>query len=77
MCVGIEDAVLLLQRIALGEVAADELGVDGAVDDDVRDVDALRPELARHALRQRAQRMLGAGERGEAGARRARSRSRR
>ena len=52
-------------------------GVDRAVDDDVRDVDALRPELARHALRQRAQRVLGAGEGGEAAPSRARSRSRR
>ena len=38
--------------------------VDRAVDDDVGDVDALRPELARHALRQRPQRVLGAGEGG-------------
>src|SRR5581483_3448722 len=51
---GIEDAVLLLARVGLGEAAADELGVDGAVDHDVGDVDVLRPQLARHALRQRA-----------------------
>ena len=64
---GVEDAGAVLQRIALGEVLGDEGGVDGTVDDDVRDVDALRPELARQALRQRAQRMLGAGEGGKAG----------
>ena len=65
---GAQDAVAVLERVALGKVAADELGVDRAVDHHVRDVDALRPELARHALRQRAQRVLGAGEGGEAGA---------
>ena len=37
------------------EVAADELGIDRAVDHGVRDVDALGPQLAGHALRQRAQ----------------------
>src|SRR6185437_2371606 len=47
--VGIEDAVALLQRIALGEIVADEGGVDGAVDDGVRDMDACGAELARHA----------------------------
>src|SRR5690349_5884968 len=60
--IGIEDAVLLLQRITLREIVADEGGVDGAVDDGVRDMDAAGPELPRHALRQRAQRVLGAGE---------------
>src|ERR1700686_3243764 len=45
--VGIEDAVALLQRIALGEIVADEGGIDGAVDDGVRDMDAGRPERAR------------------------------
>ncbi len=58
--------LLLLQRVALGEVLGDEARVDRAVDDDVRDMDPLRPELARHALGERAQRVLGAGERGEA-----------
>src|SRR5262245_16273450 len=61
--VGVQDAVLIPQLVSLGEHLADELGVDGAVDDDVRDVDALGPELARHTLRQGAQRMLAAGER--------------
>src|SRR5262245_5795699 len=31
--VGVEDAVAILERGARGEVGADELGVDGAVDD--------------------------------------------
>src|ERR1700758_2990461 len=57
--VGCEDAVLGLQGIALGEIVADELGVDGAVDDAVRDVNAEGSELARHALRQRAEREFG------------------
>ena len=67
MCSGFRMPSCVLQRVALGEAAADELGVDRAVDDDVRHVDVLRPEFARHALRQRAQRMLGAGEGGEVG----------
>ena len=66
--VGIENAVPLLQRIALGEIVADEGGVERAVDHRMRDMDARGPELARHALRQRPQAMLGAGEGGEAGA---------
>ena len=37
-------------------------GVNGAVNHGVRHVDALGAELARHALGQRAQRMLGAGK---------------
>jgi hypothetical protein len=60
--IGIQDAVAVLQRITLGEVAADELGVDGAIDHDVRDVNALRAQLARHRLGQRAQCHLCARE---------------
>src|SRR6478752_5425582 len=44
--VGVEDAVLALGRVALGEVLGDEGRVDRAVDDDVGDMDALGPELA-------------------------------
>jgi hypothetical protein len=37
--VGREDAVAFLERVALGEIVADEGGVDGAVDDDMGDMD--------------------------------------
>src|SRR2546428_10630262 len=63
----VQDAVLLLQRVALGELRANEFRVDGAIDHDVRNVDALGAELARHALRESAQRVLGAGECREVG----------
>ena len=39
--------------------------VDGAVDDHVRHVNALRPKFARHALGQRPKRVLGAREKAE------------
>ena len=39
--IGIKDAVLGFERVALGEIVADEGGVDGAVDQRVRDMDAL------------------------------------
>ena len=58
---------MLFQRVTRGKIVADEGGVDGAVDDDMGHMDAARPELARHALRQRAQRVLGAGKRREIG----------
>jgi hypothetical protein len=54
------------QRIALREVVADEGGVDGAIHHHMRHMDAARPQLARHALGQRAQRMLGTGKGGKA-----------
>src|SRR5919107_324868 len=43
-------------------------GVHAGVDHQVGDVDALRAELARHALRHGPEAELGAGEGGEAGA---------
>ena len=52
--IGVQDAVLFFERVALGEVAANEFGVDGTVDHDVRDMNVLRAEFARHALRERA-----------------------
>ena len=55
--VRIEHAVGLIGRIG-PTVAA-----DAAIDDDVSDVNALRRKLARHALRQSAQRELAHGER--------------
>ena len=70
----------LLARQSLGGVrheAADEGAVDRAVDDDMRDMHALRPELAREALSKRPKRVLRPGERGKTRSRRARSRSRR
>src|ERR1019366_8508994 len=54
--VGLEDTGVGLLCIALGKVLGDEGRVDRTVDDDVGDVDALRPDLACHALRQRPQR---------------------
>src|SRR5262249_18485139 len=55
---GIENAATILERRALGKIAADEFSIDGAVDHHVCDVDALGPQLPRHALGQRAQRVL-------------------
>src|SRR5581483_166427 len=43
-------------------------GVDAGIDDEMRDMDVLRPELARHRLRHRTQAELGAGESGKAAA---------
>ena len=56
----VEDAVLRFEGIAVGEQGADELGVDGAVDDGMGDVYAQRPQFARHALGQGTQRHLAA-----------------
>ena len=54
-CVGVEVRVLIVVRRASR--------TDSAVDDDMRDVDALGRELARHALRESAQRELAHRER--------------
>src|SRR5262245_42654707 len=43
-------------------------GIDAGVDDEMRDVDVLRPQLARHRLRYCAEAKLGAGEGGIAAA---------
>src|SRR6266404_371812 len=43
-------------------------GVDAGIDDQVRDVDVLRSELARHRLRHRAQAEFRRGKGGKAGA---------
>ncbi|MNQ71950.1 hypothetical protein D3C85_866400 [compost metagenome] len=64
---GVEDAVLFLALVQLGEAFADKGGVDGAIDDRVGDMDALRTQLAGHALGQGAQGELGAGEGGKIG----------
>src|SRR5262245_26942363 len=40
----------------------DPFGIDAGIDDQMRDVDVLRPELARGCLRHSAQAELGAGE---------------
>src|SRR3990167_1490033 len=58
----VQNSVLLLERVAFREVGADELRIDGAVDNDMGDVDAPRPQFARHALGQCAQGMFGARE---------------
>src|SRR5581483_1148307 len=49
--VGIEDTVRS-RIVAFREIALDPLCVDRAVDHDMGDMDVLRPELARHRLRQ-------------------------
>ncbi len=59
--VGIEDGVRT-GVVALGEIRLDPFCVYCAVDDDVRHMDILRPELARHRLRQCPHSMLAAGE---------------
>ena len=63
--VGVEDAVAVLELVHLGEGVADKRGVDGAVDDRVRDVNTLWTEFAGHALGGSPQRELGAGKGGE------------
>src|SRR5580700_6080137 len=48
-------------RLPIGRLRP-ALALDPAVNDEMRDMDALRAELARHALRQTAQRELAHGE---------------
>ena len=55
-----------LQRITAGKFSAMNCVSIAPSINDVRDVQAFGSELTRHALRQRAQRMLGAGEGAEA-----------
>src|SRR3546814_16434101 len=55
----VEDQVLRPRIIEVGMAALDEIGVDRAVDDRVRDVNALRPQFARNRLREHKQRALG------------------
>ena len=59
--VGFQNAILVLERVTLGEPLLDPLCLDGAVDDHVSDMDTLRTQLPSHALRQGTQRMLGRG----------------
>src|SRR5690606_41553699 len=53
--VRIQNAVFFLQCVTFGEVIADKGRVDGTINDRVRDMNALRPKLPRHALRKGAQ----------------------
>ena len=66
--VRVEDAVLLLQRVAIRELFLDPGGVDGPVDDDMTDMNALRAKLAGHGLGQGAQPVLSGREGGITGA---------
>src|SRR3546814_13353914 len=50
---------LRLRAVEIGMAALDEFGVDRAVDDDMRDMDALRPQFARLRLGEHPQRRLG------------------
>src|SRR5216684_7243152 len=76
MPVGLGNRVRLEHVFVLdiGEALADEGRVDSAVDIDVGDMDSLRPQVARHHLRQPAHREFG-GSKG--GRRRERTDSRR
>ena len=51
--------------LAIGHARQQALALDAAVDDDMRDVDALRTKLARHRLDQQPQAALGGIERRE------------
>ncbi len=64
----IEDAVTVLEGVAVGKVVADKGGVDGAVDHRMGHMNAFRPQLPGQALGQGPQRELGAGEGAETGA---------
>ena len=52
--------------LAVGHARQQPLALDAAVDDDMGDMEALRPELARHRLDHEAQSALGGVEGGEA-----------
>ena len=64
--IGLEDPVLSQQRLDIGANGARKDAVDGAVHHDMRHVNPLGGELARGALRNRAQSRLGRCKRGEA-----------
>ena len=63
----VEHAVGAARFFQLRPQAQEALALDAAVDHDVADMNVLRPEFARHALRQRPQRRLGGYERGKIG----------
>ena len=65
--IGFEIGQRLLAAARL-DALAHERRVDAGVDDEMRDVDVLRSQFARHALRHGAQAELGAGEGGIADA---------
>src|SRR5271165_3992416 len=61
----VEDATAIPPgRVTLRGARARELGVDGAVDHDMRDMDAFGARFARHALSQSRQCVFAPGERG-------------
>src|SRR5262245_32922818 len=64
-----QHAVFAEPLLELRHAAVHLVAVDDAVDHDVRDVDALRAELARHAVGNCAQARLGRREGGEGGTR--------
>ena len=57
-----EQTVTRAAFIRIGKVFPDELAVDGAVDHDMRNMDAVGAEFTRHGLGERPQRVLGAGK---------------
>src|ERR1700722_19906239 len=57
--------IRIIERLLAPELLAAlpyPCGVDAGIDNQMRDVDVLRPELARHRLRHRAQSEFGAGK---------------
>src|SRR5258706_13800952 len=64
-CVDAEQAVLAALLDDLGATAAQAVAVDAAIDHDMRDMETLRPELARPALREEAEPALHRRERRE------------
>ena len=48
--VGIENPILGLERIAVGKILGNEVGIDGAIDNRMADVNPLRPKFAGQAL---------------------------
>src|SRR6266702_1552784 len=63
----VEEAVRATRILQFRPQAEQAIALDAAVDDDVPDMDSLRPEFARHALGERTQRRLGRGKRRKIG----------
>src|SRR5690554_6350972 len=56
---GIQDAVLLLSGVHIGEIVPDEVGINCPVDNGVGNVNALRVKFSGHTLCQGAQGEFG------------------
>ena len=62
--VRLQNTIHGFEGIAFGEAFPDKGGVDCAVNDDMGDMDALRPQLPREALGEGAKAVLGSGKGG-------------